>query len=685
MRPWLPAALVAAAAAYWLGPHLTNALAWAYAHLAPLPPFFRLAGCSALAVVSLLAVFAVCSLVGMGLYAPATAAEGVHAQRGVGTSVRYLAEAPGLFLGTSLLAGCLHVLGMAFLLGFAAAMCLCALFLFQMDAGESARAAWEFWTAGAAWQHTFVQKAAVVGFGFWAVVCMGLATAMTFPAWCAAKTGQYMFLRKRLEGRDFSELTRYEETQRAMEEEKRRKKEEQQGTQRSSEDAEPSETRQGDEPPMAVLEPFRVPGMQPAEQMGADLLTGLAEAGLWVVAGAAAAISVREIAACALSYGTQAWCHAAAAIVGCFAVGSLGLIGTRLTACRIGGVQSNFCGARQFALTKMISMVSCAVVVALGGLMFPLCIAKAGLLCRIPFLGDTILLVFLSTVGFPLLLLGSFIALLIGIGGVLGMQLCWPALMAEGTDAFDAISRSFSYLYNSPYRTLLCHAVCAVVALLTGICVVLVYSGTSAFGSWGAFRSSAAVCLDSLFALNSPGLPHDAAGWVWLGAASLALAAVVGAFFTVHTWGYFWLRLRVDGTKLREVCSGASARGIGKDDADLAKLLKRAGFPPFECRNIDLGPPYGATTPSLFHHDPDSGVMVAVYTDGISDYTGKTPEMKEHMAALGIDVIELPSKDLTNREAIRGHLKRIATGIKRDDLWASIDRLDFGKDLGSTE
>jgi hypothetical protein len=54
----------------------------------------------------------------------------------------------------------------------------------------------------------------------------------------------------------------------------------------------------------------------------------------------------------------------------------------------------------------------------------------------------------------PLALLSGFIMTLIGVGTLTGLPLFLPAVAAEGTDSFDAVSRGFSYVYSRPWHFL---------------------------------------------------------------------------------------------------------------------------------------------------------------------------------------------------------------------------------------
>lgn len=59
---------------------------------------------------------------------------------------------------------------------------------------------------------------------------------------------------------------------------------------------------------------------------------------------------------------------------------------------------------------------------------------------------------FLNSVLFFLPLIAGLVIALIGVGTVGGINLMFPTIAVEGSDSFDAISRSFSYIYARPWR-----------------------------------------------------------------------------------------------------------------------------------------------------------------------------------------------------------------------------------------
>jgi hypothetical protein len=64
----------------------------------------------------------------------------------------------------------------------------------------------------------------------------------------------------------------------------------------------------------------------------------------------------------------------------------------------------------------------------------------------VPLLGDVVM----YGVGFPLVILGGIVMVVILIG-LLGYPLMYCTLSVEGTDSFDALSRTYNYVYQAPW------------------------------------------------------------------------------------------------------------------------------------------------------------------------------------------------------------------------------------------
>ncbi len=172
------------------------------------------------------------------------------------------------------------------------------------------------------------------------------------------------------------------------------------------------------------------------------------------------------------------------------------------------------------------------------------------------------------------ILLGLGITLLLAVLAA-GASLLYPTIAVEGTDAFDAISRSLNYVVGRPWRW----AFYNLVALVYGA-VTYLFVGTLIFASlWVAHRLVGAM----VFADAQQGLNRFEAIWptpqfgslvyepdwamldtsgriaaaivsVWVYAAMALLAAYTISYVTTATtWVYLLLRRSADGTDMTVV------------------------------------------------------------------------------------------------------------------------------------
>jgi hypothetical protein len=99
-----------------------------------------------------------------------------------------------------------------------------------------------------------------------------------------------------------------------------------------------------------------------------------------------------------------------------------------------------------YSTKKFRSYYWAPVVPILAALFFALLNSLAGLVGKLKFL--EILLV----LGFPLILLFSFLTLFVVIIGIIGCWLMIPTISADGSDAFDSMSRAYSYVLSQPLK-----------------------------------------------------------------------------------------------------------------------------------------------------------------------------------------------------------------------------------------
>ena len=120
----------------------------------------------------------------------------------------------------------------------------------------------------------------------------------------------------------------------------------------------------------------------------------------------------------------------------------------RITALQFArGEKAGLTEAMSFSLKRFLSFFAAplapvCIITAIG-----LFISCLGLICNIPVIGELITAIFI-----PLALIAGALIATILIGAVAGFNLMFPAVAYDGSDCFDAISRSFSYVYAKPWR-----------------------------------------------------------------------------------------------------------------------------------------------------------------------------------------------------------------------------------------
>ncbi len=180
---------------------------------------------------------------------------------------------------------------------------------------------------------------------------------------------------------------------------------------------------------------------------------------------------------------------------------------------------------------------------------------------------------------FVAIVLGLAIAFLL-IGLVGGSPLMYPTIAVEGSDSFDAMSRSYSYVYGRPWHALFYGLVALVYGALTYLFVRLfafvTLAATHMFLKWGVFASGPTVgtnankidvlwkgpTFDSLFFghFNWDAMSNwsEKAGAFLIGVWVFVVAGTCAAYLLSYlasstTVAYFLLRRKVDATDLDDV------------------------------------------------------------------------------------------------------------------------------------
>jgi hypothetical protein len=195
-----------------------------------------------------------------------------------------------------------------------------------------------------------------------------------------------------------------------------------------------------------------------------------------------------------------------------------------------------------------------------------------GLIGNIPRAGELIV-----GISMPLALIAGALIAVILIGAVGGFNLMFPAVAYDGSDCFDAISRSFSYVYAKPWRMVFYTTIAAV---YSAICYTFVRFFASLllwvthrllqFGLWVDNSSKEVNKLTAIWPkpefmknLIGPSSPATA-NWTESLAAflvylfllvvvGLVVSFIISFYFSANTIIYSLMRNRVDNTALEDI------------------------------------------------------------------------------------------------------------------------------------
>jgi hypothetical protein len=107
-----------------------------------------------------------------------------------------------------------------------------------------------------------------------------------------------------------------------------------------------------------------------------------------------------------------------------------------------------FTAALRHAVTKLPSYGFGPLIALAGAAVFGVQLLVLGLIMNVSFLA-----VLAAAIWPFVLVLGLLMAILL-LGALVGWPLMWATVAVEGTDAFDALSRSYAYTYQRPWRLL---------------------------------------------------------------------------------------------------------------------------------------------------------------------------------------------------------------------------------------
>ncbi|HWL09129.1 MAG TPA: hypothetical protein VNQ76_12050 [Planctomicrobium sp.] len=189
----------------------------------------------------------------------------------------------------------------------------------------------------------------------------------------------------------------------------------------------------------------------------------------------------------------------------------------------------------------------------------------AGWVARVPYVGDTLV----GVLWILPVIFGALMALIV-IGIAVGWPLMVGAISADASDAFDGLSRAYSYLFNQLWYLV----VLVLIMLLTGSAALYLVNGLLSL-TVDLTKASVATgdggTLSGYFVLRggqgmfSPNADasemSQMAIWVWgIVIRSIPIAFIFSYFWTTTTLIYFLLRLRDDATPLTEVAGFSTSQ-----------------------------------------------------------------------------------------------------------------------------
>ena len=227
--------------------------------------------------------------------------------------------------------------------------------------------------------------------------------------------------------------------------------------------------------------------------------------------------------------------------------------------------------ALQFSTRKFLSFFAAPLVPIVFITVIGIFVFLLGLIGNIPRVGELIMAIFM-----PLALIAGTLMAIILIGTVAGFNLMFPAVAYDGADCFDAISRSFTYVYSKP----LWMGFYSAIAIVYGaICYVfvrffafLLLWATRWFLQRGVWVDSSSKQVNKLSAIwPEPNFMNlcgsaDSVTVNWaesiaaflihlliLAVIGLLVAFIMSFYFSANTIIYSLMRNRVDNTSLEDV------------------------------------------------------------------------------------------------------------------------------------
>jgi len=259
--------------------------------------------------------------------------------------------------------------------------------------------------------------------------------------------------------------------------------------------------------------------------------------------------------------------------------------------------------ALKFSTSKFLSFIFAPIIPLVIVVVLGVVVMIGGLLGNIPAIGPILMGIF-----FFLALAAGFVMTLVLLGTGGGFNLMYPTIAVEGSDSFDAISRSFSYVYARPWRMLFYTLVAifygALCYLFVRFFITLMLTLTHRFVGAGMMVNvdGDRVPIDvwntmwpppgssNVFTYHIDTMtlgPMQSFGaflisiWVYLAVGMLG-AFFISFYFSANTIIYYLMRREVDATELDDVYLEQTEEDFGDAPAAPAATATGATAPPAE-------------------------------------------------------------------------------------------------------
>jgi hypothetical protein len=226
--------------------------------------------------------------------------------------------------------------------------------------------------------------------------------------------------------------------------------------------------------------------------------------------------------------------------------------------CRIASVQLttnervSWGSVLRHACTKFIPYFFAPLIPLIGVALAALPVMVLGCIMYLGGLG-----VFLAALSWPFMLIAGLIMTLLLVGLFFGWPLMWGTISTEGTDSFDALSRSYAYVFQRPLHYLFYAVVAAVFGWLGWILVRNFAAGIIWMTYWAASWGATDALIGKVMPGGDIGGMGYAGAWLirlWTGCVKLlAVGYLFSYFWTASVAIYLLLRRAVDATEMDEV------------------------------------------------------------------------------------------------------------------------------------